>query len=145
MNCAQCPQDHEGLVGEQHRLAFAVVCSSDARSTPYHEQIQHIFRKRNGYQYFTKLDISMQYYTFELDEDSRNLCTICTSFGSYRYNLLPMGIKQSPDIAQQIMEDLFRNCDDVDVYIDDIGVFSTTWEDHLQGTSDALHQFATSD
>jgi Reverse transcriptase (RNA-dependent DNA polymerase) len=84
-------------------------------------RIQDILRKRSGYKYFTKLDVSMQYYTFELDEESRDLCTICTPFGNYRYNRLPMGIKQSPDIAQQIMEDLFRNCDDVDVYIDASG------------------------
>ena len=31
-----------------------------------------------------------------------------------------MGIKQSPDIAQEIMEHTLRGIDDVDVYIDDI-------------------------
>jgi hypothetical protein len=34
-----------------------------------------------------------------------------------------MGIKQSPDIAQQIMEDLFRSFEYVEVYVDDIGIF----------------------
>ena len=62
-------------------------------------RIQDILRKRSGYQFFTKLDTCMQYYTFQLDEHSKTLCTICTPFGNYHYNWLPMGVKQSPGIA----------------------------------------------
>jgi hypothetical protein len=52
--------------------------------------------------------MSMQYYTFELDVASNELCTICPPFGNYRYNRLPVGTKQSPEIAQQIMGQLLR-------------------------------------
>jgi hypothetical protein len=36
-----------------------------------------------------------------------------------------MGICQSPDIAQEVMEKVLRDIsDDIEVYIDDIGIFS---------------------
>ena len=96
--------------------------------------IKDVLAKRTGYKYFSKIDVSMQYYTFELDEESKDLCTIATPYGLYKYNRLPMGLKCAPDIAQECMEQFFRDLqDDTEVYIDDIGCFSDdSWEHHLQ-------------
>ena len=43
-----------------------------------------------------------------------------------------MGVKVAPDTAQEIMESLLRQLENVEVYIDDIGCFNNSWEDHLQ-------------
>ena len=43
-----------------------------------------------------------------------------------------MGLRNSPAFAQARMEEILRDIDETDVYIDDVGVFTTSWERHVQ-------------
>jgi Reverse transcriptase (RNA-dependent DNA polymerase) len=87
----------------------------------------------------------MQYYTFKLDEPSKEVSTICMPSGNYKYNCLPMGVSQAPDILQEIMEDLFCSFKEVDIYIDDVGVFSNDWDMHLALLSPVLNVIENND
>jgi hypothetical protein len=42
-----------------------------------------------------------------------------------------MGLKCSPDYDQEVMENIFQDVEDAEVYIDDIGAFSHSWDDHI--------------
>ena len=70
----------------------------------------------------------MQFQTFELYEDSQDMGTIVAPFGKYKYTRLPMGLKCSLDFAQEVMENVLRGINASDVYLDDVGAFSNTWE-----------------
>ncbi len=73
----------------------------------------------------------MQYYTFELDKESQDLCIIIMPFGKYKYLRLLMGLKCSPDIAHTIMVDVLSDIEDAVIYIDDVGAFSDDWNHHV--------------
>jgi hypothetical protein len=82
----------------------------------------------------------MQYYTFELDKESQDLCTIIMPFGKYEYLRLPMGLQCSPYIAQAAMENVLSDIKDADIYIDDVGAFSDYWDHHVNLLATILQQ-----
>ena len=103
-------------------------------------RIQDLLRKCKGYAYMTKIDISMQYYTFRLTEEASNLCVIITPFGKYRYLSVPMGVHTSPDFAQQVMDEIFDDLDFVDFYLDDGAIFSDSFDEHMEHVSTVLNR-----
>ena len=44
-----------------------------------------------------------------------------------------------PDIATEIMHNIFSDMDNVEFYMDDISCFSNSWEEHLGLLEEVLH------
>ena len=74
----------------------------------------------------------------QLDEYSRELVTINTHKGLFQYTRLPFGGSAAPAIFQRCMENLFRGCQGVSVYLDDILVTGLTVDEHLQNLDKVL-------
>ncbi len=73
----------------------------------------------------------MQYYTFELNKESQELCVIITPFGRYKYKCFLKGFKYTLDFAQHIMAEVLYGLDNVKVYLDNIGLFAIIKEELL--------------
>ena len=48
-------------------------------------RIQDIMNGRTTYKYFIKIDLSMMFYCFKLDEVSQRICVISLEDGNYAY------------------------------------------------------------
>jgi hypothetical protein len=94
--------------------------------------------------YAFSLDLSMDYYTIELDYDGQKLCTTVTPFDKYQQLRLPMGVSCSPDIFQEKMSDLMQHLNFVRTNLDDLLVIScSTFEDHLEKLECVLKKYRT--
>jgi hypothetical protein len=43
-----------------------------------------------------------------------------------------MGVNQAPNIAQEVIEKVLSGIADVEKYIDHVGCFSDSWEEHVK-------------
>jgi hypothetical protein len=64
-----------------------------------------------GFALASALDLNMGYYHIIPDSDAQKLCTIVFPWhmGKYKYKRLPMGIKISPDVFQNVMSKLVQD------------------------------------
>ena len=80
----------------------------------------------------------MMFYCFMLDKPSQHLCVITIKFGTYRYLRLLMGVKISPDVAQNIMEEVLSGID-CSIYMDDVGIWTNgSFQEHLSVVEQVL-------
>ncbi|XP_019858297.1 PREDICTED: uncharacterized protein K02A2.6-like isoform X2 [Amphimedon queenslandica] len=94
--------------------------------------VDEMFAVMAGGEKFTKLDLTNAYQQMELDNLSRDLVTINTHQGLYRYTRLPFGVASAPAVFQRTMDTILQGLDKVVCYIDDILLTGVDDNDHLK-------------
>ena len=98
-------------------------------------RIEDILDSLNGSCYFSRLDLKSGYHHIEIEEGHKERTAFTVGpLGFYEHNRLAFGLCNSPATFQRVMEDCFADVHlrDMYVYIDDIIVFSSTVEEHMQ-------------
>ena len=106
-------------------------------------KIQDMLQGIQGYEWLSKLNASMQFYTFKLDEESKEISTFATPLGLFRYKHCPMGVTVAPDLAQEAMDFLTLNLENVMTYFDDSLIYNWDWSKHLETLDIVLFRLAS--
>ncbi|MBW0495967.1 hypothetical protein O181_035682 [Austropuccinia psidii MF-1] len=107
-------------------------------------RISHASDKLAKAKYITKMDCMKGFNQNGVKPNSMKLLRILCHMGIYEYTRMPFGIKNAPAHFQGIMDTIFPE-EILEgwmvVYIDDIIIYSDTWEDHVQYIDRALSKF----
>ena len=87
---------------------------------------------KRGSKFFTTLDAKNGYFQVPLEEESRPLTTFATQWGRYRFCRVPQGYVSSGDEYNQRTDAAFDGVPNMVKIVDDILVFTETWEDHVK-------------
>ncbi|MBW0569238.1 hypothetical protein O181_108953, partial [Austropuccinia psidii MF-1] len=96
-------------------------------------RIPHALVKLAKARYVTKMDCMKGFHQNGIKPNSMKLLRIICHMGIYEYTRMPFGIKNAPAHFQRMMDTIFQE-EILEglmvVYIDDIIIYSETWEDH---------------
>lgn len=87
-----------------------------------------------GAQWFSKLDLASGYNQVPVAKKDKPKTAFCTSFGQFEFNCMPFGLCNAPSTFQMLMERIFgdQSFQSLLLYLDDIVMFSSSFDQHLQ-------------
>lgn len=87
-----------------------------------------------GARWFSTLDLASGYNRVPVTEQDRPKTAFCTPFGLFEFNRMPFGLCNAPSTFQQLMQRMFgdQQGQSLLLYLDDIIVFSSSVDQHLQ-------------
>ncbi len=137
------------LVRKPHTVNQFRVCSDvryiNANTVSFHypmPDLNKILAQIGGQRikYYTKLDLGSAYHQLDMHPNARHVTGFSCSAGAFRYKRACFGLKNLPAIFTKLMDAVLGEAQGqyVSAFIDDILVYSKTWEEHLVHVADVL-------
>ena len=129
-------KDHSTRFCVDYR-ALNDITSKDSYPLP---RIDDCFDALGGTTWFSSIDLQSGYWQVAMDPDSIDKTAFSCQSGLFQFRVLPFGVCNGPPTFQRLMEHVlsglqWKICL---LYLDDIIVFSKTFEEHLEKLSQVL-------
>ncbi len=108
--------------------------------------IDDIIDRLGRAKYFTTLDLASGFHQISIKPEDQPKTAFSTHEGHYEYTRMPFGLKNAPRIFQRIINSALAGIigNEAFVYLDDIIIFSESFEDHLMRLRHVLSRLRSS-
>ena len=105
----------------------------------YMPLIDELILKVAEIMFLSKLDMSKGFYHVALEVGDREKTAFVSPVGKFEFVRMPFGLRNAPAMFQLLMDVVLGSCCEFAVpYIDDVLVFSPTWECHMSNLAVVL-------
>lgn len=95
-------------------------------------RIDNLLEKIGRARFLTTLDLCKGYWQVPLEEASHPYTAFQTPAGLFQFTMMPFGLHGASATFQMLMDCVLRGCEDCSAaYLDDVVIYSNSWEEHL--------------
>ena len=95
--------------------------------------------------WFSKIDLRTGFYQLGMSEECIHKTAFSTPYGHFEFLVMPMGLTNAPATFQSLVTSIFGPLSEFClVYLDDLLIFSNTYDEHLSHLSQVLNQLRDS-
>ena len=103
--------------------------------------IEEILETLASAKFISKIDLNKGFHQIPIEKRDIAKTAFCSPWGKFEFVVMPFGLRNGPAVFQRLMDRvLHAEKDKSQVYIDDIAVFSLTWDDHCQHIAQVLER-----
>lgn len=104
-------------------------------------RVDELIDRLGNAKFLTTLDLCKGYWQVPLTNSSKDLTTFRVPSGLFRFTVMPFGLHGAPATFQRLVDRVLKGAEQyAAAYIDDIVVYSGTWEDHLKHLADVFRR-----
>ncbi|XP_064399260.1 uncharacterized protein LOC135345747 [Halichondria panicea] len=115
-------------------------CQSQADAYPM-PRIDDLIDGLGRSHYISTLDLTKGYWQVPVAVEDRPKTAFVTPFGLFQFKVMPFGLQGAPATFQRLMDRVIAGLSDFTAtYLDDVIIFSETWEKHLEHVRTTLQR-----
>ena len=99
-----------------------------------------IFSNLSKCHYFTKIDLTKGYWQVPMKPEAKQKTAFLAPNGLFQFTVMPFGLVNAPATFSRIMRALLKGMNNISNYIDDILIYTQSWEVHLQILKELLNR-----